>query len=401
MHHLGNKRRTIQKPVSLAVPPLGPGGSLGPGDPVGAQVLIVKFSINCDISSIHQVVLKHLAKQADDEPKLQKELQNVTQLIEASMCIPEIKFFETRKLKIEQELASISKHTKEFAYTSRANRYIELYRHLSSVSAVANEIQLERVISDYLALAAEYIPLYVQREKHKNTQRCVYCGANLSNICANAAGIKICANTRCGMENSAIKNISSASKEYDVWNNFLKTYYRFTGVTELKNIDIVMSDLDIYFTSKGKPSGEYYRRQPLNAIGRKDGTSHVSLCEAFVILGYVGYYKYYMYIGHKYYGWKLWQLDHLLVQMEKNFKLKQEAWKQLTSDQKQGQSSLSTEFRLCMELNHVGVPCDISWFRISEKQKSLEKNFSVYRLMCQGAGFTFPHTTPTINIADI
>lgn len=354
------------------------------------EQLVIKLSHNCDISVIHASVLACLSeKKRTALPNAEKELSDLHRDLESCMCVPRIRQIEIRIAALERTIRDNEDAKAEQTYITKAEKIFGMYQHLLDMKT--DELSLEKIIEDYLSLASCHIPLVVQKDKKPTIHKCRHCGINLTGVYTSVSGVRVCPRVNCQTENHVFKAAAAAPKEYNVWGNLLKAYERFIGDTELKNINVIMADLDIYFGTIGKPSGEYYRKQPVNEMGRKDGTSHHTLCDALSVLKYKTYYKNYMYIGHMYYGWELQSLDHLLPEIKRNFDRKQAVWETLTPDQKQGQSNLSTEFRMCMELNHVGILCDTSWFNISTTQKTLEKNYSVYTLMCHGAGFEFPH----------
>lgn len=341
------------------------------------------------IQQIHQQVLDSFARQRETLPVMISRVESLTARIDKSMSVSSIKSMEIERSHVQLEIKDIMEGNSEKHYTKQANWLLN--RHSMLANETGQSDRAERLANDYLCLASQYISLKTKREKQCLNTHCSYCGADMSLNPIDGAGVRSCHNVGCGFENNIAKTLSASPKEYDVWGNFIKAYRRFTGATKLNNIAIVMQDLDRYFASHKKPLGEYYRRLPLNEIGRKDGTSHETILKAFDFLGYETYYKNYMYVCHKYYGWELPNLDHLLEVMESNFKRKQEVWKRIAGRDRQGKSSLPTELRLCMELNHAGYKCDISWFNVTDRPETLEKHFTTYLIMYQGAGFELPH----------
>jgi len=340
------------------------------------------------VQQIHQQVLLSFAAQRSTLPELVKRVAVLDERIEKSMSVSDIKSMEIERSHAQREIKDISEGNSERYYQERANKL--LGRH-SMLASDDHSGRAERLSNDYLCLASQYVSIRTSKEKRSMSRQCSYCGADIGLTPTDGAGVKACRNPACGFENNVVKTLSASPKEYDVWGNFMKAYRRFTGATKLNNIAMVMQDLDRYFAAEKKPSGEYYRRLPLNEIGRKDGTSHETILKAFEFLGYETYYKNYMYVCHRYYGWELPSLDHLLGAMEENFKRKQEVWKRIAGRDRQGKSSIPTEIRLCMELNHVGYRCDISWFNVTDRPETLEKHFTTYLIMYQGAGFELPH----------
>ena len=375
------RRRCVQT-ASISVSPPCASAALPSHLPTLMTVIV---SPSCDILAIHAKILSILEARAASRPSSALELTSLETELETCMSVPRIRQLEAQIESLRKTAGVTEKET----YIGRTRKI--LATHSKLLSQPSSEDMLEHTVTEYLAIAAEYMPLVIEREKRQVVYKCKHCATSLAGVPTSFGGIRVCPRANCQTENHIFRVTAVVPKEYNVWGNLLKAYDRFVGETELKNINVIMADLDIYFNSIGKLTGEYYRKQPLNAMGRKDGTSHRTLCEAFSVLRYKSYYKNYMYVGHMYYGWELWSLSHLLPQIKRNFDRKQAVWETLTTDQKQGQSNLGTEFRMCMELNHVGIMCDISWFNISTTQKTLEKNYSVYTLMCKGADIPFPH----------
>lgn len=340
------------------------------------------------VHQIHQQVLSSFAVQRASLPELAGRVAQLDDMIEKSMCVSSMKSMEIERSQLQKKIKDVEEGNTERRYTEQASGL--LGRH-SILAGGNNPDRVEWLANEYLSLASQHISLKASKERRSASRQCSYCGADIGLAPTDGAGIKACRNPQCGFDNNIVKTLSASPKEYDVWGNFMKAYKRFTGVTKLNNIATIMQDLDRYFIAEGKPAGEYYRRLPVNEIGRKNGTSHEVILKAFEHLGYETYYKNYMYVCHRYYGWELPSLDHLLGAMEDNFKRKQEVWKRISGRDRQGKSSPPTEIRLCMELNHVGYKCDISWFNVTDRPETLEKHFTTYMIMYQDAGFELPH----------
>lgn len=340
------------------------------------------------VEQIHQQVLDSFTARKMLLPQLHERALVLEERIQESMSVSDIKSIDIELSHVLAEIKDATEAHSEQCYVKDAERLLSRYHMLITAG---HKERAERLHNDYMCLASQHIVIKTRREKRGTSQNCAYCGTDISMSPADTAGVKSCRNPQCGFDNDTTKTLSISPKEYDVWGNFLKAYRRFTGATKLDNVAIVMQDLDRYFAAEGKPLGEYYRGQPLDEVGRKKGTSHSAVLKAFEQLGYEAYYKNYMYVCHRYYGWDLPCTDHLLPAMESNFKSKQEVWKRIAGKGRQGKSSLPTELRLCMELNHAGYKCDLSWFNVTDRPETLEKHLTTYLIMYQGAGFDLPH----------
>ena len=353
----------------------------------GDTAVIKDASVTSNIFSVHDEVIANFKHRASSLPDLEQRLLDLGEEIDRSLSVPNIKRLEIEHKTVSLKMHAIVSGEEEKQYRQTATMLLGKHSRLSRAGDVAGA---DRASTEYLAIASKYVTIRVKKERKRPSITCVYCGADISLVAANSVGVRICTSQGCGFDNAPPKS-SLSSKEYDVWGNFLKAYKRFTGAIKVRNIGIVMQDLDKYFVLQGRPAGAYYRSLPVNDVGQKDGTSRDDIFKAFSDLKYRTYYKNYMYVCHEYYGWLLPSLDHLLPVIKNNFDLKQEVWRAMVERENRGQSSLPTEFRLCMELNHAGYECDVSQFKVSDKMETLERYYSTYQAMCTGAGFKFPH----------
>jgi hypothetical protein len=252
------------------------------------------------------------------------------------------------------------------------------------------DLKREKIVDAYISIARKYVKMDVEKIVKVNMDDiCFSCHLDLVSVKTSSSGLKICP---CGAENEVAKPIIVPPKEYIVWINFHKTFTRDMGEKKVEVIDLIMSDLDAQAKMDGKPIGDYYRNLPLNKYGFKKGTSVAILCSNLSKLGYTEHYKNYAYIGHKQYGWTLrTHLKSRVSEMERNFKAKQDVWDTMTPDEKEGNSSISNNYRLCREYQHLGEKCRLRDFNVSGKRETIEKYDRVYKKMCIGAGFKFPH----------
>lgn len=366
-------------------------------------VLVVTYTTNYEIDQIDERIKKSFEKRRNGLPQLISNVDKLDKEIDEAETITKSRTLIAQKKDLLEEIGSIEERAKENDYNKHSVALLAGYRML-----VANEPNIndenyhqkkcewdkkcEQIVGSYLTVASKYIRLEVNKELVKKSECCVACGYNLSETWSEKNGSKICPNKLCLYDNRNISPVVVTPKEYDTWGNFLKAHNRYIGSAPVKfNINVIMEELDMYFTKRGKKPGSYYRALPHNSRGRKDGTTQEDICEALEALNYESFYKYYMYICHHYYGWRYPDVDRYIDTIEKNFKLKQEAWKSMTVKERGGQSSLPTQFRMCMEYNNVGYKCDLDDFKVSRKQATLDRYFSVYAEMCRRCGIKYPH----------
>ena len=362
----------------------------------------VKYSNNYDIISLHSKVLETLSKESQEYVSLTKELEALEKKLLSFGSMAELKQLNINKMYLVSKLKECNKETLLSKYLSESESYLIEYGKIPTTVAVVDVMSFdhmkispadqkrEKIVDAYISIAGKYFKLDVTKVVRTSMDNiCSNCHLDLVGIKTSSSGIKICS---CGAENEVAKPVIIAPKEYLVWGNFLKTFKRNIGDIKVKIIDLITSDLDAQAEMDGKPTGEYYRSLPLDKYGFKKGTSVSLLCSKLSQLGYAEYYKSYAYIGHKQYGWALrTYLKSRIDELESNFKAKQDVWDSMSPDAKEGNSSISNPYRLCREYQHLGVKCRLRDFNVSDKRETIEKYDRVYKKMCIGAGFKFPH----------
>jgi hypothetical protein len=369
------------------------------------NIIYVEYSSDYDIIFLHKIITETLSNNNKELDDLNEKINKIDEILKTKNSISEIRKAEIERKKLILKKENIYNNTALSKYNNASRDYIQAYAsipetnrpidRLSSESIDLNEIEIkrEKIVDSYLAIAKSYAQITIKKNKtEKNINRCGLCGKLLCESNLSISGFIACSNINCGSDNYFGKTAINSQKEYDPWGNFLKAHKRYNGTAPIKfNIITLMEDLDSYFLDIGDMPGEYYRLCPSNENGRKNGTSHENICKALKCLGYNSFYKNYMYICHEYYGWELPNLIGKEILLEKNFREKQKYWNQMSFDEKEGKSSLATEYRLCREYQHIGYKCELSDFKISIKEKTLLKYDKIYSRMCFMAGYKFPH----------
>ena len=366
----------------------------------------IKYCNNYDIVSIHKKVLKTFECQSLEYLSAKCELKQIEDGIFNSTSVTETRQLKISKLYVMEKLERCNSDTLLKKYTVEASSYIAEYlkmpKTVTTVDAMnfdhmkstVIDIKREKIVDAYLAIASKYIKLTITKIQRSCIQDiCSSCCSDLIEIRPTPSGVKIC---YCGQENEMPKSSIIHPKDYVVWGNFVKTFKRNIGDVDIKIIDLILSDLDAYAEMNDKPTGEYYRSLPLDNYGFKKGTSVAILCSQLGELGYTGYYDNYAYIGHRQYGWAL--RTHLRLRIDElkhNFNSKQAIWDKMSPGEKEGDSSICNNYRLCREYQHLGERCRLRDFNVSCKRKTIEKYDRVYKKMCERAGFKFPHYVET------
>ncbi len=369
--------------------------------------IIVESISSCDILHIDKRIKDKFIQQKTEIPMLNQEIAQLNDEITHVRLISRLRDLESRKSYIIRKMSDINLDIEVKKYINATQYIIEAYLAIGNVPSIIDamsssslimnteERRLEKLVDSYLKIASEYIYVIIEVGPSKYiADDCSLCGQSLIGTKMMTTGARICLNDSCRGENRFQGSTQMPPKEYDTWKNLLKAHYRYTGKAAVKfNVDVIMGDLDIYFTSIGGHDGQYYRSMPVNKFGRKDGTSHEDICNAFKKLGYAQFYKDYMYVCRKYYGWILPDLAHLESIMEVNFRRKQEEWDKMTIEERGGKSALATGYRLCREYQHAGFHCTLDEFKVSSKKITLNRYDRAYNIMCTRAGFKFVEIT--------
>jgi hypothetical protein len=364
----------------------------------------IVYQSDYDIHSIDTIIRAKLALNDGQVKVLMDCTTKIQHDINNAESVQQLRSLQIELMKKNEMINYLSNQCTLKRYIGESNHLLQEYDDLPREVKVIDvmymdynklsqeEILRERMVEKYFDIARKYMTITVEKEKSlvAPPDICIYCGLSLRMAVANRSGHRICPNPNCGSDNKITRLVAAAPKEYDVLANFLKTFRRHMGIQTIKfSIDVLKRDLDIHFASINKHVGKYYRSLPLDANGRKKGTSHKTLTDALDTLGYKDFYKDYMFICHKYYGWELPKIGHLLETVKLNFTRTQNEWKKLTPAEKEGSSSLPTQYRLCMELRRVGYMAPLSDYRLPTVKETLRRYDRVYQRMSERAGFTF------------
>jgi hypothetical protein len=360
-----------------------------------SEPLEINYATNYDIRKVDNYIKEYFMVQNYKLPDIRDRIKMLETKMEEQISISEDRKLQREITELMTSVKRIESGHSYLDYYANTNQLVKKYENTIRDDDMFSDKRCEKIVDSFLRIASKYLPLHIKKElPSKNECLCVNCGECLSGVKQSITGHKVC--MYCKHDNFVLKHLNVV-KEYDTWGNFLKAFNRYTGVAYLNasavkfNINELMRTIDDYSEKQGKPLGEYYRKQPLNSTGKKDGTSHEFICKALCILKYKDFYKDYMYICHHYYGWKYPDVKHLLGEIEINFKIKQEVWKKMTDLEKGGQSSLPTQYRLYREFQHVGIKCQAGDFRLAEKIETITRHDRVYSIMCKRGNIPFPH----------
>lgn len=366
-------------------------------DLVIKEKLVISYSSDYNIVDLDKRIQKTLeVNTKKKEDNVNKKLQSIEEEYLVVCDIFRLRDLASLKESALKEREKILKNKILSDYNKQTSDIISAYSSLSSGSYISrsNARRKEDLVNKYLEISSKFIDMSIERirEEEEEVDECPLCKTSLSEVQISISGLKTCPNPTCCLEEKIYRPVTVPPKEYDTWNNLLKEHKRFMGAAPTNiNIEKVMADLDGYFVKKGRPPGKHYRSLPCNEEGEKEGTCHQDIYLALKELKYVQYYKYHRYLCMMYYGWVLPDLSYLVETMEKNYRAKQEVWKQLNIKERGGKSTISTPFRLCMEYQHAGCKISLSKFKITGKKKTINRYIKSYSRLCNLAGYTFPH----------
>lgn len=266
---------------------------------------------------------------------------------------------------------------------------------LRGASAVNREDEDEVVslIECYLQRAGKYMKLNIKRIHNSNELRCVYCKSILIDIVSDDDShyCQVChaVNYDVLSHNTSAdsEKINAASHDSDSPNNFTKALERYQGLQ--KEPDAKIDELlDEYFTKQGEPTGEEIRKLPLNKHGRRGNTDHDMLWNALFLCGLSDHYKDDNLIGHRYWGWELPNIFHLVPLIEEIYAETQKVYMRISAEERGRSSSLNVPFHLWAILKLVGYPRPMSEFRIAIDSESLCNHIHLWKKMVHEAGYS-------------
>ena len=242
------------------------------------------------------------------------------------------------------------------------------------------------VIEEFLKIASRYVNINIKREiEFDNNNLCFYCSQDLTFgnkidntyiICSN------CQSRNPIAKNNKKKNIKEHNnREDDSIDNFIRVMDRYEGKIIKKIPDIIYKELDKYFISCGRPTGQQVKKMEKRNRFRGD-TNHKMLRNALNAIGASNYYNHIEYIGKNYWGWELPNISNYKDKIMIHYKATQKVYNEIPSNIRGRESSLGTQFRLWKHLQLVGYNCSRNEFNIPENKDSLSRHQKLWKYMC-------------------
>jgi hypothetical protein len=245
-------------------------------------------------------------------------------------------------------------------------------------------------LQEYLDLCKNYLKIECIKIA-ENIIRCKGCNAEMGDDEEDEENIFVCKACECINNflkpNSYIKSKETISQTEDTM-NFIKVLDKFEGRSEPHPPESIYEDLDKYFISINKPPGLEYRKQKLNSLGKKDGTSKQILWDALENTENSKFYDESNFIAHKYWGWELPDISKLRDKLLLHYQETQNVWREIKHKYKRS-ASLGTQFRLYVQLCGVGCKYRREDFKIQDMIESLIEHNEAWKEMCDKA--KIPH----------
>lgn len=360
------------------------------------------YTHDYNILTLHQKIQSELASETRFIPQLQRHKQELDARLEKRQTF----INRERLLKEANEIAGmidvIQNRKRLHDYISSTKECLASYESLSSNVVFVSFWEEDKtyqepdykklaLIEKYLGIAGKFYPLQITHRCKFKSGTCKNCGVDLIKDHITPDGIIFC--QECETEHFTTIN-SHLSKEGNLTvnsdeskENFYRALVRFEGMQAEKPCSELFIDLDKYFLSLGRPSGEEIKRYPLNSDGTRGDTDHQMLWSALSKINWTQYYEDTNLIGHIYWGWALPQITpEQKSKILEHYDKTQYVFHQIPVDERVRVSSLGTQYRLFRHLQLVGYPCTMKQFKIAENSDSLRIHDRLWQKMCLGTG---------------
>lgn len=363
------------------------------------------YTEDLDIIGLHCQIMKKFEKDSCEERI--KFLENKIELEELRYSNAK-NMVERRnaEIQVKEYRATIEEaksKTVMHKYLKEATEYLHMYKKIGRKPNVIKFGERERrvdtqeslhrqmIIGNYLDVAGRYVDIDILHEV-PTLMQCQVCGADIDEPDIDIPDSLHC--SVCGtVKNMMAKNVSSSTKaggcgrnNYEDRVNFEKGIKLFQGKQTNKIPDDLYRSLDEYFKNYNLPSAEEIRARPLNAHGRREGTTRAMLAKALHDIERTSYYDDINLIGHKYWGWELPDISHLEEQIMKDYDDSQKIFLMYKNDRK---SSLNRQYRLYRHLKRLGYPCVADDFKLITTLEIIEYYESMWGIFCRELGWEF------------
>jgi hypothetical protein len=339
-------------------------------------------------------------------PELKSSLEEMQDSILLPMTIAQRERTESEIRLLQEEISIVISRSREKNYVLRTNSLVNRYQddfihvHESIFTGIMEETKtkenknLVNLIYSYLQIASEYIKINIVHIRPPQEALCYNCLTPLNESQCNSF-LRVCCFV-CGAEQVSAtltkdtKDVGSSSsrhKEDDTIDNFLKTWTQKQGKEIIDVPATVYQKLDLYFSSRGIPTGAQVKLLPLNKENKKRGnTNHDMLHDALKAIKEPDYYKNMDYIGREYFGWENYDYEYLREIVISDYLETQAVFLSLDVSFRNRQSSPGTQFRLRKHLQMRGFPIPQSEFKIAKNVQSKRDHERVWKIMVERSG---------------
>jgi len=334
-------------------------------------------AIDFTIKHKFKLLKEHLPEIKKKYEKKIKRLEDESEILEYSTT-----------LQLKEECKKMFTEIDDYMNDKSLNRYISQTKDILEILNVDDDLDLTE---KYFSVCRDYIKINF----HKNIEediKCVGCGLSLEEP-SHVEFSVVCRN--CDTINSSMKpskyirDVEFGNTVYDEdIINFIKVLDKFEGKNTCPIHPELYNELDNYMENLNMKRGDYYRKQPINEKGKKDGTSKRILWQALESLSYNQYYEEASLICHRYWGWKLPDLSFYRDKLIEDYQSTQAVWNIIKGEFKRS-ASLGTQYRLYVQLLAVGYECEREDFRIQEMVDSLRLHNRAWGRMCKETGVAY------------
>ena len=361
-----------------------------------------EYDFDYNILNVDKIIRrKILNEKTVNIPLLQERKAALNKLVRKPQNISDRQKTINEIQKIDISIKQIETEEKLIKYNDEVHNILTYYRNYKkSILSIdfdntkriytEEDIKFSNAIDLYLKIAAKYIDIIVTKKNGDEKTHCENCAMVIEEdfMAESEDGIKICENCQCEnilMSKNKPENKNTHTNRDEGLENFLFAFDCYRGVKYEPLSETFIKKLNAYFSGKGALIGEQVKLLPLNKKGRRGNTNPKMLWEALSKIGYSRYYKYTNYIAHKYWGWKLPDVDKYRNVIIDIYNKTQNGYYKIPNEEKERKSNLGIQFRLFKTLELAGHECWKDEFRIPENEKSENISVNLWRRMCNGA----------------
>ena len=352
----------------------------------------IKFTNDYNILQLDRVVMQKFDHEKYEMLVLENELQQLRERRTEPLTLGELRILDSKIEKLSSKIHTLTSGTNRTTYLEKSKPLLERYRsYLTGPQVGKTGYDRERIMTiiDYLELTKDYIeidythvipsptvsicraccqPIDKQMMRDGSDSHCSNCGTTLP----------ICMSGKVMDHNSDIY-----TKEYSDEKNFIKAFTRYQGQQKLTfKIEDVCAEIDEYLQSEGYKPASYYRSLSPDIYGKKKGTSLEMIDSALDAIKRTHLYESGNLIGKYLWGWVLFDLQHLKDGLISDYRETQGVYDAIPAEEKDRESSLSTQLRLFRLLQLRGHPCRPCDFKLPTQPESLRKQDALWKRMC-------------------